>query len=121
MNSRTLNFIAGKIEAADGDYGDKIYFNLKGKHSALFDVDSRGIIWLKEPLRSLKQSEISLIAVATDSGQRQTTVPVTLTMEGSKKTSVSAFKLPSFMGLLVAIVFIFVFLVFVISIFVYKR
>lgn len=83
-------------------------------------MDSRGIIWLKEPLRSLKQSDISLIAVATDSGQRQTTVPVTLTVDGGKKAA-AAFQLPSFMGLLVAIVFIFVILVFLISIFVYKR
>lgn len=107
----------GKIEAADGDTGDKINFNLRGQHSSLFTIDQQGIIWLKSPLGNLKKPEISLIATATDTGQRTTTVPVTLVMDEDTR-STARFPL---IGIIAAIFIIFILFVILISMFVYKR
>jgi len=100
-----------------GDAGDKINFNLRGQHSSLFTIDQRGVIWLREPLGNFKKSEISLIASATDSGQRTSTVPVTLVMD----PEASVAKFPSLLGVMAGIFVIFVLIVILISIFVYKR
>jgi Cadherin domain len=113
----SIPMAVGKVEAADGDVGDKINFNLRGQHSTLFTIDARGMIWLKEPLQSLKKSEISLIATATDSGQRSTSVPVTFIMD----PEMSQAKYPSFVSIIAMLFIIFVFIVILASIYVYKR
>lgn len=107
----------GKIEAADGDRGENINFNLRGQYASHFIIDSNGVIWLKDPLDDFKKTELSLIATATDSGQRTTTVPVTLVMdpEEAKKSSLSLF------SVMAAFFVVFVLIVMLISIFIYKR
>ena len=107
----------GKIDAADGDRGENINFNLRGQYSSHFVIDSSGMIWLKDSLEGYKQKELSLIATATDSGQRTTTVPVTLVMEPESNQA----KFPSLMGVLGAFFIAFVFIIFLISCVVYKR
>lgn len=106
----------GKIEAADGDRGENINFNLRGQYASHFLIDQSGMIWLKEPIEGFKKKELSLIATATDSGQRTTTVPVTLVMEPETVRG-------SFPSLIVMAAFfvIFVLIVILISMFVYKR
>lgn len=116
--SYSIPMAVGRVEAADGDAGDKISFNLRGQHSSLFSIDSRGMIWLKEPLHNLKKSEISLIATATDSGQRSTSVPITFVTDPEASTQA---RLPSFFGIFGLLFLIFVIVVILISIYVYKR
>lgn len=107
----------GKIEAADGDRGETVNFNLRGQYASHFIIDPSGVIWLKDPLEGFKKKELSLIATATDSGQRTTTVPVTLIMEPDSAEA----KFPSLMGVIAAFFIVFVLIVILISIFVYKR
>jgi hypothetical protein len=115
--SYSVPMAVGRIEAADGDVGDKINFNLRGVHSSLFSIDQRGMIWLKEPLHNIQKSELSLIATATDTGQRSTSVPVTFVMDPEPHQG----KLPSFTSILAMLFIIFFIIVILLSIFVYKR
>lgn len=108
----------GRVEAADGDVDDKINFSLRGTHSDYFTIDSRGKIWLKEPLHNFKKPEISLIAMATDSGQRSTSVPVTFIMDPEASSQA---RLPSFISIFGVLFLAFVIIVVLISIYVYKR
>jgi hypothetical protein len=107
----------GKIEAADGDRNENINFNLRGHYASHFVIDPSGVIWLKDSLEGFKNKELQLIATATDSGQRTTTVPVTLIMEPESAQA----KLPSLFGIIAAIFIVFVLVVILVSIFVYKR
>lgn len=115
--SYSIPMVIGKIEAADGDVGDKISFNLRGVHSSLFSIDSRGMIWLKEPLHNIKKSELSLIATATDSGQRMASVPITFVMDPEPQQA-RYLSISSILAILFIIFFIVVILA---SIFVYKK
>jgi hypothetical protein len=108
----------GRVEAADGDVGDKISFFLRGQHSSYFKIDSNGKIYLKEPLHNLKKSEISLIATATDSGQRSTSVPITFVMDPEASSQA---KLPSFLSIFGVLFIAFIIIVMLISFYVYKR
>jgi hypothetical protein len=118
-DSYSIPMKVGKIEAADGDVGDKISFNLRGQNSGLFSIDSYGMIWLKEPLHHLKKAEISLIATATDTGQRSTSVPVTFVMD--PEASAAQARLPSFFSIFGVLFLAFIIIVILISIYVYKR
>lgn len=109
----------GRVEAADGDVGDKINFNLRGQHSGLFSIDSGGMIWLKEPLHNLKKAELSLIATATDTGQRSTSVPVTFVMDAEASSAHA--RLPSLFGIFGILFIAFIIIVILISFYVYKR
>jgi hypothetical protein len=116
--SYSIPMAVGRVEAADGDVGDKISFNLRGQHSSMFSIDSRGMIWLKEPLHTLKKTEISLIATATDSGQRSTSVPITFVTDPEASTQA---RLPSFFSIFGVLFIIFVITIIFVSIYVYKR
>lgn len=113
----TIPMAIGRVEAADGDRGDKINFNLRGVHSSLFSVDSRGMIWLKEPLHNIKKSELGLIATATDSGQRMATVPITFVMEPELQQA----RYPSFSSILAILFILFFIAVILSSFFVYRK
>lgn len=113
----TIPMAIGRIEAADGDVGDKINFNLRGVHSSLFSIDSRGMIWLKEPLHNIKKSELSLIATATDSGQRMASVPITFVMDPEPQQA----RYPSFSSILAILFILFFVAVILASIFVYRK
>lgn len=107
----------GKIEAADGDRGENINFNLRGQYASHFVIDPSGVIWLKDSLEGFKKKELSLIATATDSGQRMTTVPVTLIMDPDTAQA----RFPSLFSIMAGLFIIFVLIVILVSIFVYKR
>lgn len=115
--SYSVPMAVGRVEAADGDAGDKINFNLRGVHSALFSIDTRGMIWLKEPLQNIQKSELSLIATATDSGQRSTSVPITFVMDPEPNSA----KYPGFASIVAILFIVFFIAIVLISFFVYKR
>lgn len=106
----------GKIEAADGDRNENINFNLRGTYAKHFTIDSNGVIWLKDHFDGFMKKELSLIATATDSGQRTTTVPVTLVREETLQTNFQ-----SLFSVLGAFFIVFVLIVILISMFIYKR
>lgn len=116
LSNITSPMALGKIEAADGDRNENINFNLRGQYSKHFAIDSNGVIWLKDPLDGFKKKELSLIATATDSGQRTTTVPVTLIMEETAQAN-----FPSLLSVMGAFFVIFVLIVILVSMFIYKR
>lgn len=72
----------GRLEAADGDRDDKLRFELKGQMAEMFDMDARGILWMRNAKPNV--SVVNLIATATDNGSpsRSSSVPVSVTMEG---------------------------------------
>lgn len=107
----------GKVEAADGDRGENINFNLRGQYASHFVIDSNGIIWLKDSLEGFKKKELGLIATATDSGQRTTTVPVTLIMD----PDIAKANFPSLLSVITAIFIIFILIIILISMFLFKR
>jgi hypothetical protein len=108
----------GKVEAADGDRNENINFNLRGQYSQHFAIDKSGVIWLKDPIEGMRKKEVSLIATATDSGQRSVSVPVTLTMDPEVAPSTMS---TSLLGILAALFMCFILIVLLISIMVYKR
>uniref|UniRef100_A0A1B6C9V6 Cadherin domain-containing protein n=1 Tax=Clastoptera arizonana TaxID=38151 RepID=A0A1B6C9V6_9HEMI len=69
--------VIGKVEAADGDRGDRVTLSLRGPAARMFYVDESGEIILRD-LSALNSSTAHLVAVATDTGipPRQTSVPV---------------------------------------------
>lgn len=71
----------GKLEVADGDRNDRVNLHLRGVHSRLFTVDSRGVLWMKPEM--LNTTIIHLMAIATDTGQppKNSSVPVTIQLE----------------------------------------
>lgn len=71
----------GKLEVADGDRNDRINLHLRGIHSRLFSVDSRGYLWLKA--EKPNTTVMHLMAIATDTGSpsRNSSVPVTVAFE----------------------------------------
>lgn len=72
----------GKMEAADGDRNDRITLSLRGPNSELFNVDSRGTIWLKGEKPNV--TIVHLMGLAVDSGvpAKSSSVPVSITTEG---------------------------------------
>ncbi|GAB0090678.1 protocadherin Fat 1 [Sergentomyia squamirostris] len=71
----------GKLEAADGDRNDKIVLDLKGPLSELFNIDSKGVLWLRRKKPNVTM--VNFIATATDNGHppKSTSVPVSVRME----------------------------------------
>ncbi|XKL64605.1 hypothetical protein PGB90_004691 [Kerria lacca] len=69
--------VIGRVEAADGDRGDRVTLSLRGSHSKVFSVDDSGEISISD-LSEVNSSTVHLVAVATDSGipPRQASVPV---------------------------------------------
>lgn len=72
----------GRLEAADGDRDDKLRFDLKGQMAEMFDMDARGVLWLRHGKPNV--SQVNLIVTATDNGTpaRSASVPVQVTIEG---------------------------------------
>ncbi|XP_050337009.1 protocadherin beta-9 isoform X3 [Bactrocera neohumeralis] len=108
--------IVGKVEAADGDRNDKLELSLKGQHAGLFEIDTKGCIYMRpEELQGLNESTVHLIATATDSGipPRSTSVPVTVTMErlAIAQTSWST----SFIGMLGIFISVFIIIIIILT------
>lgn len=110
------SIMVGKVEAADGDRNDKLELSLRGQHAGLFEIDSKGCIYLRlEQLQGLNESTVHLVATATDSGvpPRSTSVPVTVTMEkiALAQTSWSS----SFIGMLGMIISVFIIVIIILT------
>lgn len=109
----------GKLEAADGDRDDKISFELKGQMAEMFDMDSRGILWLRNGKPNV--TVVNLIATATDNGtpSKSTSVPVSVTMEGVSMAQSSW--APSILSAFGIILALFVVIILGMCTYIYKR
>ena len=108
----------GKLEAADGDRNDRVSLNLRGPHSEIFTVDSRGNLWLRGERPNV--TVVHLMATATDSGipPRSTSVPVTITMEGV--SIAEAHWAPGVIGAFGVVLGLFALVIIVMSMYIYK-
>lgn len=108
----------GRLEAADGDRDDKLRFELKGQMAEMFDMDARGVLWLKNGKPNV--SVVNLIATATDNGtpSRSASVPVSVIMEGVQVAHVGW--APSVLTAFAVIMCLFVVTIMGMCIFIYK-
>ncbi|XP_017477811.1 PREDICTED: uncharacterized protein LOC108367649 [Rhagoletis zephyria] len=119
LHSETQSFdgiLIGNVEAADGDRNDKLEFSLRGQHAGLFEIDSKGSLYIRpEQLQGLNESTVHLIAIATDSGvpQRSTSVPVTIALDGVALAQVSWRS--NLIGILSMIISVFILIVLVLT------
>lgn len=108
----------GKLEAADGDKNDAITLVIRGAHAHYFDVDSEGMLWMKEmPNVTL----VHLIATATDTGipPRSSSIPITITMESVSMAQTNWAS--GVMGVFGAVIVLFVLVITAMSIYIYKQ
>ncbi|XP_011188059.1 protocadherin Fat 1 isoform X2 [Zeugodacus cucurbitae] len=106
----------GKVEAADGDRNDKLELSLRGQHAGLFEIDSKGCIYMRpEQLQGFNESTVHLVATATDSGvpPRSTSVPVTVTME--RLTLAQTTWGSNFIGMLGMIISVFIIVIIILT------
>lgn len=110
----------GKLEAADGDRsGDKITMRLKGPFASLFTVDSKGVLWLKGEKPNVTTAHF--LAIATDSGlpPRSSSVPVSVNFE--KPSVAHATWAPGILATFGIVLSLFVAVILVMSIYIYKQ
>lgn len=108
----------GKLEVADGDRHDSINIQLRGIHSKYFNIDSRGILWMKP--EKPNATIMHLMAVAVDSGTpvRNTSVPITISLESA--TLKDGRLTPGVLGAFSTIVALFLIIVLLMGIYIYK-
>lgn len=110
----------GKLEAADGDKtGDKISIRVTGSFAFLFRVDQKGVLWFIGEKPNV--TTVHFLAIATDSGlpPRSTSVPVSVSFETS---NVAGFKwAPGVLTTFSVVLCIFLFVIFVMSIYIHKQ
>ncbi|XP_048521260.1 protocadherin-23 [Dendroctonus ponderosae] len=75
--------LVGKIEAADGDRGDRLTLSLSGPDASMFFITPNGDLRLRD-IKDLQGSTATLTVTATDSGDppKKTSVPVTVHFPG---------------------------------------
>lgn len=108
----------GKLEAADGDKNDAVSLVIRGAHAHYFEVDSEGMLWMKQmPNISL----IHLIATATDTGipSKSSSIPVTITMESVAMAQSNWAS--GVLGVFGAVIALFVLVIMAMSIYIYKQ
>ncbi|KAL1455219.1 hypothetical protein WDU94_009330 [Cyamophila willieti] len=76
LTDLTPGSVIGKVEAADGDKGDRVTLSLRGPYEKMFSINDSGHISIVD-LTAINTSTIHLVAVATDTGTppRQASVP----------------------------------------------
>lgn len=113
----------GKIEAADGDKNDRVTITIRGANAQYFTIDSHGMVWMKEHLPE-NATLLHLIATATDSGvpARSSSVPVTVTVEGSiARAQQQQWWTPVMLGSVGLIFSLFMLVIVAMSIYIYKH
>ncbi|XP_059090109.1 protocadherin beta-12-like [Tigriopus californicus] len=108
-------FILGRLEAHDGDKGDKVTLELKGPHARLFRINSRAELAIQD-MKYLNGTDAHLVVVAEDSGipPRSSSVPVAVHfpsgivsgLEGTKLNQVQVM-----MGLALGLVLLFIIII----------
>ncbi|XP_024879634.1 protocadherin beta-11-like [Temnothorax curvispinosus] len=99
--------VVGKLEAADGDRGDKVSLSLRGQDARSFEIRDNGELVLRS-LGSFNGSLARFIAVATDTGKppRSSMIPVIVHIPNGGSLPIAARAAPAWLGgsvLLVAI------------------
>ena len=114
----------GLVEAADGDAGDRLNLTLSGKNASLFNVLANGEIHLKQ--QGKYRGTASFLVTAADNGSppRRASVPVTVHFLGSGDEVSAKLDEPDLGRLVLAglgvVLLILVFVVAVLTVYVYK-
>ncbi|XP_018353718.1 PREDICTED: protocadherin Fat 4-like [Trachymyrmex septentrionalis] len=100
--------VVGKLEAADGDRGDKVNLSLRGQDARSFEIKNNGELVLRS-LGSFNGSLARFIAVATDSGKppRSSMIPVIVHIPNGGSLPIAARAAPAWLGSSVLLVAIF--------------
>lgn len=120
MLEKKMPVFLGNLEAADGDRsGEKITMRLKGPFASFFTIDSKGVLWLKGERPNVTMAHF--LAIATDSGQppRSSSVPVSVSFE--KSSVAHATWAPGILATFGIVLSLFVVVILVMSIYIYKQ
>ncbi|KYQ57714.1 Protocadherin Fat 4 [Trachymyrmex zeteki] len=100
--------VVGKLEAADGDRGDKVNLSLRGQDARSFEIRDNGELVLRS-LGLFNGSLARFIAVATDSGKppRSSMIPVIVHIPNAGSLPIAARAAPAWLGSSVLLVAIF--------------
>ncbi|XP_011691797.1 PREDICTED: protocadherin-23-like [Wasmannia auropunctata] len=100
--------VVGKLEATDGDWGNKVTLSLKGQDARFFKIRDNGELVLRS-LDSFNGSVARFMAIATDTGipPRSSTVPVIVKMPNGGSLPIAARAAPAWLGNSVLLVAIF--------------
>lgn len=109
----------GKLEAADGDKNDAVSLVIRGAHVQYFDIDSEGMLWMKQMPPNV--TLVHLIATATDTGipPRSSSIPITITMESVAMAQSNWAS--GIMGVFGAVIALFLLVIMAMSIYIYKQ
>ncbi|XP_066596729.1 protocadherin beta-10 isoform X2 [Prorops nasuta] len=100
--------LIGKLEAADGDRGDKISLSLRGPDARSFEIKDNGELILRYP-GPFNGSLARLVAVASDSGQppRSSMIPIIVHMPQTGSLPIAARAAPAWLGSSVLLIAVF--------------
>ncbi|XP_050463262.1 protocadherin Fat 4 [Cataglyphis hispanica] len=100
--------VVGRLEAADGDRGDKISLSLRGQDARSFEIRDNGELVLRSP-SSFNGTVARFMAVASDTGKpsKYSMIPVIVHVPNSGSLPIAARAAPAWLGNSVLLVAIF--------------
>ncbi|XP_029159976.1 protocadherin Fat 4-like [Nylanderia fulva] len=100
--------VVGRLEAADGDRGDKVSLSLRGQDARSFEIKDNGELVLRSP-SSFNGSVARFMAVASDTGKpsKYSMIPVIVHIPNSGSLPIAARAAPAWLGSSVLLVAIF--------------
>ena len=100
--------IVGRLEAADGDRGDKVSLSLRGQDARSFEIKDNGELVLRSQ-SSFNGSVARFMAVASDTGKpsKYSMIPVIVHIPNSGSLPIAARAAPAWLGSSVLLVAIF--------------
>ncbi|XP_020711397.2 protocadherin Fat 4 [Athalia rosae] len=110
LHARTLRqgSIVGRLEAADGDRGDRVTLSLRGPDARSFEIRDNGELILTSP-GPFNGTMARLVAIAADSGRppRSSMVPVIVHLPNAGSLPIAARAAPAWLGSSVLLVAVF--------------
>ncbi|XP_008203226.1 protocadherin Fat 4 isoform X2 [Nasonia vitripennis] len=110
FHARTLRegSIVGRLEAADGDRGDRVSLSLRGPDARSFEIRDNGELILRS-MGPFNGTIARLVAIASDTGKppRSSMIPVIVHLPSAGATPVAARAAPAWLGSSVLLVAVF--------------
>ncbi|KAL7302437.1 hypothetical protein TKK_0005089 [Trichogramma kaykai] len=110
FHARTLRegSIVGRLEAADGDRGDRVFLTLRGPDARSFEIRDNGELILRS-VEPLNGTIARLVAIASDTGKptRSTMIPVIVHLPNTGTILEAARTAPTWLGSSVLLVAVF--------------
>ncbi|XP_033220193.1 protocadherin Fat 4 isoform X2 [Belonocnema kinseyi] len=110
FHARTMRegSIVGRLEAADGDRGDRVSLALRGPDARSFEIRDNGELILRSP-GSFNGTLARLVAIASDTGKppRSSMIPVIVHLPNAGSIPIAARAAPAWLGSSVLLVAVF--------------